>query len=151
MVLEKMTDEEILELIGDLRHEFERRHAPMKGWGEIRLILKSCVTDESGEFFENEPQTVLTKCFFKDELEAIKTKNQLYYFMAGKVVNELNSRFIGENLAKQFDFTVEDFETFMDLVRALKCSPNFICTEKHDNLIRKLQAFLYPVSGGGLR
>lgn len=148
MVLEKMTDEEILELIGDLKHEFERRHAPMKGWGEIRVILKSSVTDESGEFFENEPQTILTKCFFKDELEAIKTKNKLYYRMAGKVVNELNSRFIGENLVKQFDFTVEDFETFEEMVYRLRTSPNFVHSVKTDNLINKLHNFLYPVSGG---
>lgn len=151
MVLEKMTDEEILELIGDLKHEFERRHAPRKGWGEIRLTLKSSGTDESGEFFENEPQTIIKKCFFKDELEAIKTKNQLYYFMAGQVVDELNSRFVGENLAKQFDFTIEDFETFMEIVHRIRASRDFVYSEKYDKLIKKLQAFLYPVSGGGLR
>ena len=148
MILEKMTDKEILELIGDLKHEYERRHAPTKGWGEIRVILKSSATDESGEVFENEPQTVLTKCFFKEELEAIKTKNKLYYRMAGKVINELNSRFIGENLAKKFDFTVEDFETFERMVYEWRTSPNSIRSQKTDDLISKLQAFLYPVTGG---
>lgn len=150
MELEKMTNEEILELIEILRHEFERRHAPMKGWGEIRLTLKSSGTDESGEFFENKPQTVLTKVFFKDELEAIKTQNQLYYFMAGKVINELNSRFVGENLAKQFDFTIEDFETFERMIYEWRTSPNSVRSEEKEALIKKLQNFLYPITGRGL-
>ena len=151
MILEKMTDEEILGLIGDLKHEFERRHAPMKGWGEIRVILKSSGTDESGEFFENEPQTVLTKVFFKDELEAIKTKNELYYRMAGKVVNELNTRFVGYNLFKQFDFSVEDFETFERMIYEWRTSPNSVRSEEKEVLIKKLQNFLYPVIREGLK